>query len=390
MAVFQFVNSTKTLEKAATELADSPCLYIDTEFEQRGPSHLFCLLQISNGRNIFLIDMLELSALDCLRSVLSNPNTVWVIHAAKSDVELLRQRFQITELPKIFDTQVAWGLLGPEYPVALAYLNYRLLGQRLTKEHQVDPWARRPIPPSQLQYAAEDVETLPDLYRLMQERLLATGKNELIYEVSYEFCFPPEKQPITRSSALTLDDFRHAWQLDYAGLAALQYLVDWWNSMDASDRPNGLTHNLLFYIARRLPESGRELANIKGVPRAWARDEGDRITGRIIRASYEAKPDDFPLREPRHYQTFDDSQWDAFVPAVRYALSRSIDVAADLCFPSWSTCENIKEQVLMDRDLRSGSNAFHGWRQHWLAEPYQRFCNVWNQIGNLKSYCEHG
>jgi ribonuclease D len=243
MAVFQFVNSTKTLEKAATELADSPCLYIDTEFEQRGPSHLFCLLQISNGRNIFLIDMLELSALDCLRSVLSNPNTVWVIHAAKSDVELLRQRFQITELPKIFDTQVAWGLLGPEYPVALAYLNYRLLGQRLTKEHQVDPWARRPIPPSQLQYAAEDVETLPDLYRLMQERLLATGKNELIYEVSYEFCFPPEKQPITRSSALTLDDFRHAWQLDYAGLAALQYLVDWWNSMDASDRPNGLTVN---------------------------------------------------------------------------------------------------------------------------------------------------
>lgn len=383
MAEFQFVDSTKKLEQAATDLAHSDCLFIDTEFEQRGPCSLFCLLQISNGKRIYLFDMLELSALESLRVVLSDPNKVWVIHAAKSDVELLRQRFQIDVLPKIFDTQVAWGLLGPEYPVALAYLNYRLLGQRLTKEHQVDPWARRPIPPSQLQYAAEDVETLPELFRIMNERLVASKKEHLVYEVSHEFCFPPEKQPITRSTALSIDDFRHAWQLDYAGLAALQYLVDWWNSMTPAERPNGLTHNLLFYIARRLPESGRELAAIKGVPRAWARDEGDRITGRLIRASYEAKPEQFPLREPKSYQTFDESQWDAFVPTVRYAISRSINIAADLCFPSWSTCEHIKEQVLVDRELRSGSNAFHGWRQQWLTEPYQRFCDVWVRLGAL-------
>lgn len=383
MAKFQFVDSTKKLERAATDLALAPCLYIDTEFEQRGPNANFCLLQISDGRNIYLIDMLELSALESLRAVLTRPDSVWVIHAAKSDVELLRHRFQIDKLPKIFDTQIAWGLLGPEYQVALAYLNYKLLNQRLTKEHQVDPWARRPIPDSQLQYAAEDVETLPELHRIMLEQLRATGKEELIYEVSHEFCFPPERQPVTRNTALSIDDFRHAWQLDYAGLAALQYLVDWWNSMSPHDRPQGLTHNLLFYIARRLPESGRELAAIKGIPRAWARDEGDRITGRLIRASYEAKPEAFPLREPKPYHTFDDSQWDAFVPTVRYAISRSVNIASDICFPSWSSCDHIKEQILLDRDLRSGSNAFHGWRQQWLTEPFQRFCNVWERMENL-------
>lgn len=386
MAVFRYVDSTKKLEQAAAELAGAPCLYIDTEFEQRGPSLQFCLLQISNGKEIFLIDMLELSAMDSLRSVLANPDCVWVIHAAKSDIDVLQQRFQITELPKIFDTQVAWGLLGPEYPVALAYLNYRLLGQRLTKEHQVDPWARRPIPESQLQYAAEDVQTLPELHRMMHERLKNAGKDQLVYDVSYEFCFPPEKRPITRVATLSIDDFRHAWQLDYAGLAALQYLVDWWNSMVPRERPQGLSHNTLFYIARRLPESGRELASIKGVPRAWARDEGDRITGRLIRASYEAKPEQFPAREPKNYQSFEDSHWEAFVPTLRYALSRSIDIASDLCFPSWSTCEHIKEQVLIDGDLRSGSNAFLGWRQTWFTEPYQRFCEVWRQLGSLKQH----
>jgi ribonuclease D len=381
MTAFQYVDTTRKLEQAAAELANSPFLYIDTEFEQRGPVTQFCLLQVSNGESIFVIDMLELSAMDSLGAVLADPNTTWVIHAAKTDVELLNQRFRIDKLPKIFDTQIAWGLLGAEYSVALAYLNYRLLGERLTKEHQVDPWARRPIPPSQLQYAAEDVVTLPDLHRLIHERLVAAGKENLVFDVSLEYCFPPERKSVNRTHQLSLDDYRHAWQLDYGGLAALQYLIDWWNSTPANLRPNGLTHNLLFYVARRLPESGKELAQIKGIPRAWAREEGDKITGRVIRASYEAKPGDFPLREPKPYNTYDEAHWEAFVPAVRYAVSRSIEIAPEICFPSWSTADHIKEQIIMDRDIRSGANAWQGWRQKWLTTPYHKFCETWESLG---------
>jgi ribonuclease D len=299
------------------------------------------------------------------------------------DVELLANKLQLTHLPPIFDTQVAWGLLGAEFSVALAYLNYRVLGLRMAKEHQADPWAKRPLPQSQLVYAAEDIVTLPHLYKALRERLEKDGKWDLVFDVTEEFCFPPVKPKVTRSRILTMEDFRNAWQLDYAGLAALQFLINWWNGLSGEQRPSGLNYPILFNIARRLPESGSELAQIKGVPRQWAREQGDLLTGRLIRASYEASEERFPPLDPKPYLTYDEAQWEAFVPSLKYAVSRMVNIAPEICFPTWSPPELLREQAMQNGSLESGAEILDGWRKLWLTDPYQKFCKRWEHLVSL-------
>ena len=78
---YVFVDSPEALERAASALSACPRLYLDTEFESgRGPTRL-CLLQISSGTEIFLVDTLKLGKLDPLSAVFAKPEVEWVFHA---------------------------------------------------------------------------------------------------------------------------------------------------------------------------------------------------------------------------------------------------------------------------------------------------------------------
>ncbi|HEX2872495.1 MAG TPA: hypothetical protein VHP33_14600, partial [Polyangiaceae bacterium] len=141
---YVLVDSQAALESAARALADCPRLYLDTEFESgRGPTRL-CLLQISSGSEIFLVDTLKLGKLDPLGAVFARPEVEWVFHAGLQDLALIEERLHVSAPQRLFDTQVAYALVTAESNVALAYLRYQLLGTRSGKAHQADDWLARP------------------------------------------------------------------------------------------------------------------------------------------------------------------------------------------------------------------------------------------------------
>src|SRR5690606_14709067 len=145
----------------------------------------------------------------------------WVLHAGLQDVELLLERFRKPKPPKLFDTQIAWALLGAEASVSLAYLQYQILGLRTMKTHQADDWMRRPLPDAQLRYAASDIEHLPEIYRVLNGRLVEANRLGLVPELCHEMLWPkPELPP-----ALTLASFRNAWQLHPKNQAVLRFLI---------------------------------------------------------------------------------------------------------------------------------------------------------------------
>src|SRR5262249_54911670 len=136
----------------ARELEGAERLYIDTEFESSKRGKLLSLIQISRGDEVFVVDALQLPDLSALGRVMFQPGVEWVLHAGLQDVELLLARFEQKSPPALFDTQVAWGLLGPEASVSLAFLQFRVLGIRSSKGYQADDWLRRPLPRAQLEY----------------------------------------------------------------------------------------------------------------------------------------------------------------------------------------------------------------------------------------------
>src|SRR6187551_357357 len=106
---YVFVDSQEGLERAASALASCPRLYLDTEFESgRGPTRL-CLLQISSGTDIFLVDTLKLGRLEPLAAALARPDVEWVFHAGLQDLALIEQRLHLRAPPRLFDTQVAYA-----------------------------------------------------------------------------------------------------------------------------------------------------------------------------------------------------------------------------------------------------------------------------------------
>lgn len=368
-----FIDTTKELHRAAEQLSQSRTFYIDTEFEQGGTK--LCLIQISSGAEIYLIDTLRLSAMAPLIDAITGDDSEWVLHSGKKDLELLTQKFRLTRLPRIFDTQIAWGLLHAESNVSLAYLNYNVLNLRTPKEHQASPWDIRPLPDPQLEYAASDVKTLPQLQGELVAMLQEQDKHPLVYEVSQELYCPAEKAPAVRPKA-SIAAFRNAWELDYGSQAALHFLIDWWNSTPPEQLPPGMKPNSLFQIARRMPESGEELARIKGVPGRWARQYGDLLTGRLIRASYNAQEHEYPPIEPQPYLTFREVQFEAFLFAAKYAVSKAATISPDIGFPP-PVMHGLKERLQCEADIRGAADELAGWRQRWLAPPYLDFCERW-------------
>src|SRR5690606_39646192 len=90
------------------------------------------------------------------------------------DLRLLHRDFGLV-VRGLFDTKLAAQLLR-EPAIGLASLESKYLGVQLEKKHQRADWAKRPLPPELLVYAAEDTRLLPALLDALREALIAAGR----------------------------------------------------------------------------------------------------------------------------------------------------------------------------------------------------------------------
>jgi ribonuclease D len=366
----QLVETTKALDETVAVLADAPRIYLDTEFESSRQGTRLCLVQLSAGEDVHVIDALRVRDLTPLRPVLGRGNCEWVFHAGAQDVQLLLDQVQLEAPPRLFDTQVAWALVGPEYSVSLVYLLYRALGLRAPKAHQADDWKRRPLPRTQLEYAAADVEHLPALREVLLERLRGLGREQAVDAATRELISPPGESPLP----LRLSSFRNAWQLDEHSQAGLRYLLSWYNALDDSQRRQAPDAKVLLSIAKRMPESGEELERIKGVPRQFARRHGDALAGALVRASAEADAADFVPIDPPAYATFPELQLDAWLGVVRAETCVRARIAPELAFPGRLT-KRVRADLMAQGSPRPLIEALTGWRHDVLQDALVASCD---------------
>ena len=154
----------------------APWLALDTEFLRVHTYYpKLCLIQISDGNEHALIDMQAGLDLSVLVERLRRPDKVSVLHACLQDIEIMHHDFDL--IPgNVFDTQIAWALLGHGFQISYAAMVEKRLGIALDKSQVRSWWDRRPLKPAQMQYALFDVVHLGPVYRQLSEELEATGR----------------------------------------------------------------------------------------------------------------------------------------------------------------------------------------------------------------------
>ncbi len=232
------------------------------------------LLQITTSDTTTLIvDPLAFDPGDTLRGPLGDPAVEVLMHGADYDLRLLDRDLDV-RVHGLFDTQVAAGLLG-ESSLGLAALLEQHLGVKLSKKYQRADWGHRPLPDDMLAYAAADTQHLRELGDLLRDRLARAGRLEwaleecrLLEETRWTE-EPNDEDPVVR--------VRGARDLAPREVTALRAALEWRDRI-ARERDRApfrvAGDQALLEVVVRRPRSAKELAEVRGMSPALARQEG--------------------------------------------------------------------------------------------------------------------
>jgi ribonuclease D len=284
-----------------------------------------------------------------------------VLHASDQDLEVLD--LACGTIPgRLLDTQVAAGFLGMATP-SLAALHERELGLRLPKADRLTDWLRRPLEPSQLEYAASDVAHLLEVADRLQTRLEEQGR----WQWAIDEC--EQLRQRQRGARDPEDAWRRIKEVrSLRGSArSIARAVAAWREQRAMklDLPVRfvLSDMAIVGIAQRPPKSTKQLREIRGLDDRHLKDD---IANQLLEVVAGAKdrtyaaPEDSPLPELDR----------ALRPAVTLVSAWISQLARDLEIDTALLATRADLEAL----LRGDENArlATGWRAEIVGEPIRK------------------
>ena len=180
--MYQWIDDVAALNAWLAPRRRDNVIGLDTEFMRTNTFRAkLALVQINVDGDVAILDSPKLDDHGDLAARLIAPESVCVLHSGSEDLEAM-----IDVLPNgpanLFDTQIAAGMAGLGFGLSYQKLVAALLAIDLPKAETRSDWLARPLSPAQLEYAAHDVEHLPDIHRLLDEKLAALGRREWLAE----------------------------------------------------------------------------------------------------------------------------------------------------------------------------------------------------------------
>lgn len=165
------VSGKSDLKALIRHLESSSWVGLDTEFiSERKYQPQLCLIQISAEGILAIIDPMATKSLAEFWDFLCDHDHETIVHAFRSEMEFC-YRF-VRKLPKrVFDIQLAAGLVGFDYPCSFRGLLERLLQVNLSKGETRTDWTRRPLSHRQIDYALNDVRYLSAMSKKLKKTL---------------------------------------------------------------------------------------------------------------------------------------------------------------------------------------------------------------------------
>jgi ribonuclease D len=361
------VSTPEELAACCAELAQTARVGFDTEFVGEETYHpRLCLVQVATPERLFLIDPLSVGPLDAFWQLLLDPARLVVLHAGREEVRLCR--LCTGQVPaRLFDLQLAAGLVGLPYPMGHGPLIGQLVGVHLSKGETLTEWRHRPLTPAQVRYAFDDVRYLLRAQEKLSARLEKLGRVEWAAE---EFArLATVWSPENPAAEERWRKLRGLGSLDRRKLAVVRALFTWREEEAArNNRPTRsiARDDLLIEIARRNPTKSRDLQVVRGLPK--------RDLETIVRVVEEAHA--LPLEQcPAALDREQDP------PQVGLVSSVLLAVLADLCGRQRlaanlvATSSDIKELVRaeLNGEPPPDSQLTRGWRQQHVLPHLRAF-----------------
>jgi ribonuclease D len=292
----QYIDTPAALAELCGRLKGKPWIAVDTEFmRERTYYPELCLVQVATDELVACIDPLALPSLEPLLAVFLDERTVKVLHAARQDLEIFFHMSGKVPQP-VFDTQVAARFLGLPDQAGYGAVVQSMLGITLDKSHARTDWARRPLSTAALDYAADDVRHLRNLYHKILVELAARERSAWV---------EPELKALV-DEKLYRPDPDNAWhrvrgvqRLKPKTVTLMKSLAAWRErTAMAENRPRQwiVKDESLMDLAKQLPGDLESLAAVRGVGESLAKRHGTELL-KMLKADGEPSEMERPARE---------------------------------------------------------------------------------------------
>lgn len=292
------IASARDLQDLVDHIRASGRFAFDTEFVSEDTFEpVLCLIQIATATRLAVVDPLRINDLGPFWDVVTDPSIEVVMHAAGEDLRICR--FHTGTVPeRVFDVQIAAGLVGYSYPLSLGNLVNATLRVSLPGGETRTDWRKRPLTDAQLRYALDDVRFLLPLADFLGDRLQTLNRAEWAETEFSTFLHAidhrAEKERWRRLPSLHL--------LNRRGLEAARRLYDW-RTDDArrANRPlrSILKDDLLVAVARRQPANRRDLEALRDFNRPALLSRAGEILD-VLSAARTTPEDHLPEPTGRH------------------------------------------------------------------------------------------
>jgi len=352
------VETTGQLEQAVNDWSQCELLGIDTEFvRERTWRADLGLVQVSDGKTVWLVDPIKTGSLDPLATLFSNQAITKILHAPSEDLDVLLYTTGAVPEP-LFDTQIACAMLGQSLQMGYHTTVEWLLNITIDKGETRSNWCHRPLRPAQIHYAALDVCLLP----MMQRQLLTRLKNLNRENWLAEDCAGLLKK------ARTPADPEQSWKrlngnnrLDGTSLAILKSLATWRD--EQAERQNlargfVIKDNALMTIVNKKPRSLTELSGLDvWHPKAVQR-HGPLFITRINEILEQGLTSPIPESlKPQHRQLMSDMR--------ALVLEKAKELSVD---PAVLASRRELESLILLPEGEPLPDRFLGWRENVIAK----------------------
>ena len=362
----QYIDTQQHLVDFCQSIADAKWLTVDTEFLREKTYYpQLCLIQVASADHIACIDPLVLENLSPLLDLLYNPNTEVVFHAASQDLELLYMLKG--ELPSnLFDTQIAATILGYGEQIGYANLVKQCLNIDLDKAHSRTDWTKRPLDPAQIDYAADDVRYLRDVYLQLKQQL---ADKERIHWLDDDFARLSDAKTYKPAPENAWRRVKGFGRLKGVQLAILQNIAAWREQRAIkSNRPRRwiLKDDVLLDLAKLAPKSLDKFDLIRGLEANTIKRYGEALLAEIAQAKTRDKNNWPILKKQQPLKQQQNAVADTLMALLRqYCDDNSISPAAV------SSRKEIELMVHGETDLA----ILQGWRYEIVGQYLQDFLN---------------